>query len=31
LNKFGKLDKELDNTYNVVFINEALNFPIWKF
>jgi FkbM family methyltransferase len=28
LNKFGKLDKELDNTYNVVFINEALNFPI---
>ena len=28
LNKFGKLDEELDNTYNVVFINEALNFPI---
>jgi hypothetical protein len=28
LNKFGKLDKELDNTCNVVFVNEALNFPI---
>jgi hypothetical protein len=27
LNKFGRLDKELDNTYNVVFINETLNFP----